>query len=59
MRTILGLCVISPYIVLFTAGMLITIPIVVRTAADRRTDFYMQNHDVQQMADEVRLADVL
>lgn len=59
MRTIIGWCEISPYIVLFTASMLITIPIVVKTAADRRTDFYMQNHDVQQMADEVQLGDVL
>ena len=59
MPTIIGLRNIYPYFILFVAGMLITIPIVVGTAGDRRTDFSKHYHYAQQMPDEVHVAHVL
>lgn len=59
MRRNTGLRKIYPYIILFVAGILITIPIVVRTASDSKTDFYKHYHFAQQMADNVHLAHVL
>ena len=50
---------ISPYIVLFIAGVLITIPIVVGTANDSETDFYKHYLLAQRLPDEVLLAHVL